>query len=206
MGRYLGPKLRLSRREGVDLLLKSGIRSLDSKCKLERYPGQHGARKGRVSDYGIQLREKQKIRRIYGILERQFHNYYKLANRLKGNTGEKLLQLLEKRLDNVIYRLGFAATRAEARQLVSHKAINVNNKLVNIPSYQVSVYEKINIRNTAREQKRILHALELATNREKPSWIEVNISQMSGYLKKIPERSDLPPDINEHMIIELYSK
>ncbi|WWO96241.1 MAG: 30S ribosomal protein S4 [Candidatus Dasytiphilus stammeri] len=206
MGRYLGPKLRLSRREGVDLLLKSGIRSLDSKCALEHYPGQHGYRKNRLSDYGLQLREKQKIRRIYGILERQFRNYYKLASRLKGNKGETLLQLLEKRLDNIIYRLGFASTRAEARQLVSHKAINVNNKVVNIPSYQVSPHEVISINNRARDQQRIKISLSLATQRPEPSWLEVNISEMSGYLKNVPERTDLPKDINEHMIIELYSK
>ncbi|MEI4269839.1 MAG: 30S ribosomal protein S4 [Candidatus Dasytiphilus stammeri] len=206
MGRYLGPKLRLSRREGVDLLLKSGIRSLDSKCTLERYPGQHGSRKNRLSDYGLQLREKQKIRRIYGILERQFRNYYKLASRLKGNKGETLLQLLERRLDNIIYRLGFASTRAEARQLVSHKAINVNNKVVNIPSYQVSPHEVISINNRSRDQQRIKISLSLAAQREECSWLEVNISEMSGYLKNVPERRDLPKDINEHMIIELYSK
>ncbi|MEI4260092.1 MAG: 30S ribosomal protein S4 [Candidatus Dasytiphilus stammeri] len=206
MGRYLGPKLRLSRREGVDLLLKSGIRSLDSKCALERYPGQHGSRKNRLSDYAMQLREKQKIRRIYGILERQFRNYYKLASRLKGNKGETLLQLLERRLDNIIYRLGFASTRAEARQLVSHKAINVNNKVVNIPSYQVSPHEVISINKRARDQERIKISLSLAAQRQEPSWLEVNISEMSGYLKNVPERTDLPKDINEHMIIEFYSK
>ena len=182
MARYLGPKLKLSRREGTDLFLKSGVRAIDSKCKIDTAPGQHGARKPRLSDYGSQLREKQKVRRIYGILERQFRNYYKEANRLKGNTGENLLVLLEGRLDNVVYRMGFAATRAEARQLVSHKAIVVNGRVVNIPS------------------------LELAEQREKPTWLEVDSAKMEGVFKRVPERSDLSADINEHLIVELYSK
>jgi small subunit ribosomal protein S4 len=207
MARYLGPKLKLSRREGTDLFLKSGVRAIESKCKIDTAPGQHGARKPRLSDYGSQLREKQKVRRIYGILERQFRNYYKEANRLKGNTGENLLVLLEGRLDNVVYRLGFAATRAEARQLVSHKSIVVNGRVVNIPSYQVSVDDVIAVREKSKKQARIKAALELAaSNREKPTWLEVDATKMEGVFKRIPERSDLSADINEHLIVELYSK
>lgn len=174
MARYLGPKLKLSRREGTDLFLKSGVRAIDSKCKIDTAPGQHGARKPRLSDYGSQLREKQKVRRIYGILERQFRNYYKEANRLKGNTGENLLVLLEGRLDNVVYRMGFAATRAEARQLVSHKAIVVNGRVVNIPSFQVSVNDVVAVREKSKKQARIKASLELAEQREKPTWLEVD--------------------------------
>ncbi|MCK3655190.1 30S ribosomal protein S4 [Pasteurellaceae bacterium Macca] len=206
MARYLGPKLKLSRREGTDLFLKSGVRAIESKCKIDTAPGQHGARKPRLSDYGSQLREKQKVRRIYGILERQFRNYYKEANRLKGNTGENLLVLLEGRLDNVVYRLGFAATRAEARQLVSHKAIMVNGRVVNIPSYQVSVDDVIAVREKSKKQARIKASLELATQREKPTWLEVDATKMEGVFKRTPERSDLSADINEHLIVELYSK
>lgn len=207
MARYLGPKLKLSRREGTDLFLKSGVRAIESKCKIDTAPGQHGARKPRLSDYGSQLREKQKVRRIYGILERQFRNYYKEANRLKGNTGENLLVLLEGRLDNVVYRLGFAATRAEARQLVSHKSIVVNGRVVNIPSYQVSVDDVIAVREKSKKQARIKAALELAaSNREKPTWLDVDATKMEGVFKRIPERSDLSADINEHLIVELYSK
>ena len=196
MARYLGPKLKLSRREGTDLFLKSGVRAIDTKCKIEQAPGQHGARKPRLSDYGVQLREKQKVRRIYGVLERQFRNYYKEAARLKGNTGENLLALLEGRLDNVVYRMGFGATRAEARQLVSHKAIMVNGRVVNIASYQVS----------PKKQSRVKAALELAEQREKPTWLEVDAGKMEGTFKRKPERSDLSADINEHLIVELYSK
>lgn len=207
MARYLGPKLKLSRREGTDLFLKSGVRAIESKCKIDTAPGQHGARKPRLSDYGSQLREKQKVRRIYGILERQFRNYYKEANRLKGNTGENLLVLLEGRLDNVVYRLGFAATRAEARQLVSHKSIVVNGRVVNIPSYQVSVDDVIAVREKSKKQARIKAALELAaSNREKPTWLDVDATKMEGVFKRRPERSDLSADINEHLIVELYSK
>ncbi|MFP3028779.1 MAG: 30S ribosomal protein S4 [Arsenophonus sp.] len=206
MGRYLGPKLKLSRREGTDLFLKSGVRTIDTKCKLEQAPGQHGARKPRLSDYGVQLREKQKVRRIYGILERQFSNYYKEATRLKGNTGENLLNLLEGRLDNTVYRMGFGATRAEARQMVSHKAIMVNSKIVNIASYQVAQNDIISVREKAKKQYRIKAALELAEQREKPSWLEVDAVNMEGIFKRIPERTDLSPDINEHLIVELYSK
>ncbi|OOF66078.1 30S ribosomal protein S4 [Rodentibacter sp. Ppn85] len=206
MARYLGPKLKLSRREGTDLFLKSGVRAIDSKCKIDTAPGQHGARKPRLSDYGSQLREKQKVRRIYGILERQFRNYYKEANRLKGNTGENLLVLLEGRLDNVVYRMGFAATRAEARQLVSHKAIVVNGRVVNIPSFQVAVNDVIAVREKSKKQARIKASLELAEQREKPTWLEVDAAKMEGVFKRIPERSDLSADINEHLIVELYSK
>ena len=206
MARYLGPKLKLSRREGTDLFLKSGVRAIDSKCKIDTAPGQHGARKPRLSDYGSQLREKQKVRRIYGILERQFRNYYKEANRLKGNTGENLLVLLEGRLDNVVYRMGFAATRAEARQLVSHKAIVVNGRVVNIPSFQVSVNDVVAVREKSKKQARIKASLELATQREKPTWLEVDSAKMEGVFKRVPERSDLSADINEHLIVELYSK
>lgn len=206
MARYLGPKLKLSRREGTDLFLKSGVRAIDSKCKIDTAPGQHGARKPRLSDYGSQLREKQKVRRIYGILERKFRNYYKEANRLKGNTGENLLVLLEGRLDNVVYRMGFAATRAEARQLVSHKAIVVNGRVVNIPSFQVSVNDVVAVREKSKKQARIKASLELAEQREKPTWLEVDSAKMEGVFKRVPERSDLSADINEHLIVELYSK
>jgi len=206
VAKYLGPKLKLSRREGTDLFLKSGIRAIESKCKLEQFPGQHGSKKSRVSDYGMQLREKQKVRRLYGILESQFHNYYKRAVRLKGNTGENLLILLECRLDNVVYRMGFGATRYEARQLVSHKSILVNNNIVNIPSYQVSLRDIISICKKSHKQTRIKAALELSEQREKPSWIEINTSKMEGIFKKVPDRSDLSSEINEHLIIEFYSK
>ena len=206
MARYLGPKLKLSRREGTDLFLKSGVRAIDSKCKIETAPGQHGARRGRLSDYGVQLREKQKVRRMYGILEKQFRNYYKEAARLKGNTGENLLQLLEQRLDNVVYRMGFASTRAEARQLVSHKAILVNGKVVNIPSFNVSAEDVVSVREKAKKQARIVAALELADQREKPTWIEVDNSKMEGTFKRVPERTDLSAEINEQLIVELYSK
>jgi small subunit ribosomal protein S4 len=206
MARYLGPKLKLSRREGTDLFLKSGVRAIDTKCKLENAPGQHGARRGRLSDYGLQLREKQKVRRMYGVLEKQFRNYYKEAARLKGNTGENLLQLLEQRLDNVVYRMGFASTRAEARQLVSHKAICVNGKVVNIPSFKVSAETTVSVREKAKKQARIGAAVELAEQREKPTWIEVDGSKLEGTFKRVPERADLSAEINEQLIVELYSK
>ncbi len=206
MARYLGPKLKLSRREGTDLFLKSGVRAIDTKCKLDTAPGQHGARKPRLSDYGLQLREKQKVRRIYGVLEKQFRNYYKEAARIKGNTGENLLQLLESRLDNVVYRMGFASTRAEARQLVSHKSIVVNGSVVNIPSYKVSAEDVVAVREKSKKQGRIVAALELAEQREKPTWIEVDSKEMSGVYKSNPERSELSAEINEQLIVELYSK
>lgn len=206
MARYLGPKLKLSRREGTDLFLKSGVRTIDSKCKIDQPPGQHGAHKPRLSDYGVQLREKQKVRRMYDVLERQFRNYYKEAARLKGNTGENLLGLLEGRLDNVVYRMGFGATRAESRQLVSHKGILVNGRVVNIASYQVLPNAIISIREKAKKQSRIRAALELFEQREKPIWLEVDAAKMEGVYKRLPERTDLPADINEHLIVELYSK
>lgn len=206
MARYLGPKCKLSRREGVDLSLKSRARSLNSKCRLEKLPGQHGDKRQRVSDYATQLREKQKLRRLYGVLERQFHNYYVKASRLKGSTGENLLKLLECRLDNVVYRMGFAATRAEARQLVSHKAILVNDKLVNVPSYQVKAGEMISIRDKSREQLRIKAALTSAEEYGFPEWVEVDSSKMRGTFKSVPERMELPSDLNEHLVVELYSK
>jgi len=206
MARYLGPKLKLSRREGTDLFLKSGVRAIDSKCKIDTAPGQHGARKGRLSDYGVQLREKQKVRRVYGVLEKQFRSYYKAAARQKGNTGENLLQLLEGRLDNVVYRMGFGATRAEARQLVSHKAILVNGSVVNVPSFNISPNDVVSIREKAKKQARIKAALELFEQREKPTWLEVDKDKMEGSYKRIPERSDLSADINEQLIVELYSK
>ncbi|CZF80477.1 30S ribosomal protein S4 [Grimontia sp. AD028] len=206
MARYLGPKLKLSRREGTDLFLKSGVRAIDTKCKIDNAPGVHGARRGRLSDYGVQLREKQKVRRIYGVLEKQFRNYYKEAARIKGNTGENLLQLLEGRLDNVVYRMGFGATRAESRQLVSHKAILVNGKVVNVPSFKVTANDVVSIREKAKNQARIKAALEIAAQRELPTWIEVDSNKMEGTFKRLPERSDLSADINEHLIVELYSK
>ncbi|MDE1515045.1 MULTISPECIES: 30S ribosomal protein S4 [Vibrio] len=206
MARYLGPKLKLSRREGTDLFLKSGVRAIDTKCKIDNAPGVHGARRGRLSEYGVQLREKQKVRRIYGVLEKQFRNYYKEAARLKGNTGENLLQLLEGRLDNVVYRMGFGATRAESRQLVSHKAILVNGKVVNVPSFNVAANDVVAVREKAKKQSRIKAALEVAEQREKPTWIEVDVNTMEGTFKRLPERSDLSADINEQLIVELYSK
>ncbi|GAB56786.1 small subunit ribosomal protein S4 [Glaciecola punicea ACAM 611] len=206
MARYLGPKLKLSRREGTDLFLKSGVRAIESKCKIDQPPGQHGARRGRLSDYGVQLREKQKVRRMYGVLEKQFRNYYKEAARRASNTGENLLQLLEQRLDNVVYRMGFASTRAEARQLVSHKAIVVNGKVVNIPSFTVKAEDVVAVREKAKKQARIVAALELADQREKPVWLEVDNTKMEGTFKRIPERTDLSAEINEQLIVELYSK
>ena len=206
MARYLGPKCKLSRREGTDLFLKSGVRALESKCKPESAPGQHGARRGRLSDYGVQLREKQKVRRIYGVLEKQFRGYYKEAARRKGATGENLLQLLESRLDNVVYRIGFGSTRNEARQLVSHKAILVNGKSVNIPSYQVQPGDVVSLREKAKKQLRVQSALALAAQRGEPEWIEVNNEKLEAVFKAAPERQDLSTDINENLIVELYSK
>lgn len=206
MARYLGPKCKLARREGTDLFLKSGVRSLESKCKVETSPGQHGQRRGRLSDYGVQLREKQKVRRIYGILERQFSGYYKEAARRKGATGENLLQLLESRLDNVVYRMGFGSTRAESRQLVSHKCIVVNGSVVNVPSYQVAPGDVVGVRQKAKEQLRIKAALELAAQRAPVEWIQVNTDKLEGEFSRKPDRGDLPPEINENLIVELYSK
>ena len=191
MARYLGPKLKLSRREGTDLFLKSGVRPLDSKCKAETIPGQHGARRGRLSDYGVQLREKQKVRRTYGVLEKQFRGYYKEAARLKGATGENLLQLLECRLDNVVYRMGFGCTRAESRQLVAHKSITVNGVVVNIASYQVSEGDTVAIRAKAKAQLRIKSALDLAAQRTAIDWVSVDTSKLEGTFSRKPEREDL---------------
>jgi len=206
MARYIGPKCKLSRREGADLSLKSRARALETKCKLDKAPGQHGDRRTRLSDYGVQLREKQKLRRTYGVLEKQFRNYYKEASRLKGSTGENLLKLLEGRLDNVVYRMGFGSTRAEARQLVSHRAILVNGRTVNIPSYQVSPADVISLREKARQQVRIKDAMTLAEQAGLPSWLEVDSSKFEGVFKAFPDRSDLPADINESLVVELYSK
>ena len=206
MARYLGPKCKLSRREGTDLFLKSGVRPIDSKCKADTIPGQHGARRGRLSDYGVQLREKQKVRRTYGVLEKQFRGYYKEAARLKGATGENLLQLLECRLDNVVYRMGFGSTRAEARQLVAHKSITVNGEVVNIASYRVTEGDSVAIRQKAKEQLRIKSALELAAQRSAIDWVSVDQSKLEGQFTRKPEREDLPSEINENLIVELYSK
>jgi small subunit ribosomal protein S4 len=206
MARYLGPKCKLSRREGTDLYLKSGARPIESKCNMERQPGQVVAKRGRLSDYGVQLREKQKLRRIYGILERQFRNYYAKASRRKGSTGETLLQLLECRLDNVVYRMGFGSTRAEARQLVSHKAVLVNGRTVNVPSCQISPNDEIAINEKAKKQGRINDAMALAQQRGIPDWIDVDSKKMSGIFKRLPERGDLPAEINESLVVELYSK
>jgi small subunit ribosomal protein S4 len=210
MARYLGPSCKLARREGADLSLKSPARAIDSKCKLEQKPGQHGAggaKRGRLSDYGVQLREKQKVKRIYGLLERQFRTYYQRASGQKGNTGENLLRMLEGRLDNVVYRMGFAVTRAQARQLVSHAAIRVNGRKVNLPSYQVKPGDEIVLTERAREQLRVKEALTLSQEMDlAPAWVAVDATKASGVLKSLPERSDLPSDINESLIVELYSK
>jgi small subunit ribosomal protein S4 len=208
MAKYIGPKCKLMRREGADLSLKSSRRAVDTKCKIDNPPGMHGAgtRRPRVSDYGLQLREKQKLRRIYGVLERQFRNYYQEASRLKGSTGENLLQLLEARLDNVVYRMGFGSTRAEARQLVSHKAIMVNGKIVNVASYVVRPSDVVSVREKSRKQARIVESMSLAEQIGFPDWIDVNHSQFEGTFKAFPLRSELPPDINEQLVVELYSK
>jgi len=206
MARYIGPTCKLARREGTDLGLKSRARSLDSKCKLEKIPGQAGDRRRRLSDYGVQLREKQKLRRTYGVMEKQFRNYYKKAAQSKGATGEVLLQLLERRLDNVVYRMGFGATRAEARQLVSHRGIFVNGRVVNIPSYQVRADDEVEVREKTRKQVRVQNALALAEQYGFPDWLEVDTKALKGVYKRVPERADLPADINESLIVELYSK
>ena len=208
MAKYIGPKCKLMRREGADLSLKSSRRAVDTKCKIDNPPGMHGAgtRKPRQSDYGLQLREKQKLRRIYGILERQFRNYYKEASRLKGSTGENLLQLLEARLDNVVYRMGFGSTRAEARQLVNHKSIMVNGAIVNIPSYVVSPDDVVSVREKSRKQARISEAMALAEQIGFPGWVDVDQTKFEGTFKALPDRSELPPDINEQLVVELYSK
>jgi small subunit ribosomal protein S4 len=207
MARYLGPKCKLSRREGTDLFLKSGVKPLESKCKLEVPPGGiKGERKGRLSDYGLQLREKQKLRRMYGVLERQFRNYYIKASGRPGATGSTLLQLLEGRLDNVVYRMGFAATRNEARQLVSHKAITVNGEIVSIPSYQCEAGDVVAVRDKAQKQLRIQAALQIKSQVGFPGWVEVDEKKFSGTFKQLPDRDEILPDINENLVVELYSK
>ena len=206
MARYLGPTCKLARREGTDLFLKSGIRPLESKCKVEVVPGQQGQRRGRLSDYGVQLREKQKVRRLYCVLEKQFRNYYKAAAAKKGNTGENLLQLLESRLDNVVYRMGFGSTRSESRQLISHNAILVNGQKVNIASYQVKPEDLVAVREKSKNQLRIQSALSIAAQRGDVDWVNVDTAKMEGVFKRYPDRSDLPAEINENLIVELYSK
>jgi len=207
VARYTGPKAKLSRREGTDLFLKSGRRALDTKCKLDSKPGQHGRTSGaRTSDYGLQLREKQKVKRMYGVLERQFRRYFAEAERRRGNTGENLLKLLECRLDNVVYRMGFGSTRAEARQLVSHKAILVNGQTVNIPSAAVRPNDVVSIREKSKKQARIQDSLNLAEQSGLPSWVSVDKNKLEGVLKSVPDRADLSADINESLIVELYSR
>lgn len=207
MARYTGPKAKLSRREGTDLFLKSARRALDSKCKLDTKPGQHGIKSGaRTSDFGNQLREKQKVKRIYGILERQFRRYFAEAERKKGNTGDNLLQLLESRLDNVAYRMGFGSTRAESRQLVSHKALTVNGNVVNIPSYMVKPNDVIGVREKSKKQARIIESISLAEQVGLASWISVDGKKMEGVFKRLPERNEFANDINESLIIEMYSR
>jgi small subunit ribosomal protein S4 len=206
MARNTQPRLKRIRRIGQDCSLTSGVRSIDTKCKLDTAPGMHGARRGRETEYGLQLREKQKVKCIYGILERQFANYFKKAARLKGSTGENLLKLLESRLDNVLYKMGFGATRAMARQLVNHCAVLVNDKNVNIPSYQISPGDIVSIKERAKQQLRIQNSLTLAQARPGCDWLEVDSSALKGVFKRVPDRADLPPDINEKLIVELYSK
>lgn len=206
MARYTGPTCKLARREGSDLYLKSGVQALEAKCKADTPPGMHGARRGRPSDYAVQLREKQKVRRMYGMLEKQFHIFYQRADRQKGNTGANLLALLERRLDNVVYRMGFGCTRAESRQLVSHKSVMVNDQLVNIPSYLVKPGDEVSIREKAKNQLRIRNALELSGQREDPGWIFVDSGKLAGRFQRLPDREELPSEINESLIVELYSK
>jgi len=206
MAKYTGPKCKLSRREGTDLFLKSRARGLETKCKMDKTPGQHGDKRKRLSDYAAQLREKQKLRRLYGVLEKQFHNYYKEASRLKGSTGENLLKLLECRLDNVVFRMGFAVTRAEARQLVNHRSVLVNEQRVNIPSYQVQANDVIALHEKSKEQLRVKSAIASTEEFGFPEWVDVDVKEMKGTFKAVPERSDLPSDINEQFVVELYSK
>ncbi|MCR9192869.1 MAG: 30S ribosomal protein S4 [Gammaproteobacteria bacterium] len=206
MARYLGPKCKLSRREGTDLLLKSGVRDFKSKCKSEKLPGQHGEKRGRLSGYGVQLREKQKIRRFYGVLEKQFSLYYKLAASQKGSTGQNLMMLLERRLDNVVYRLGFASTRAEARQLVAHKAIMVNEQTVNIPSFLVQIGDVVTVRSKAKSQGRIQAALALSEQKTASDWLTVESANYKGSLTRYPTLEDLSAEFNVHLVVELYSK
>ncbi len=207
MARYIGPKAKLSRREGTDLFLKSARRSLDSKCKLDVKPGQHGLKSGaRTSDFGNQLREKQKVKRMYGVLERQFRRYFAEAESRKGNTGDNLLQLLESRLDNVAYRMGFGSTRAEARQLVGHKALTVNGEVVNIPSYKVKANDVVAVREKSKKQTRIVESLSLAEQVGMAAWVSVDSKKMEGTFKRLPDRTEFANDVNESLIIELYSR
>jgi small subunit ribosomal protein S4 len=207
VARYLGPKAKLSRREGTDLFLKSARRSIGDKAKFDSKPGQHGRTSGtRTSDYGLQLREKQKVKRMYGVLEKQFRRYFEEADRLKGNTGANLLGLLESRLDNVVYRMGFGSTRAEARQLVSHKAMTVNGKSVNIPSYMVKTGDVVAVRDKSKKQNRIVEALQLAQQVGMPAWVEVNMEKAEGTFKSVPDRDQFAADVNESLIVELYSR
>ena len=207
MARYLGPKAKLSRREGTDLFLKSACRSISDKAKFDSKPGQHGRTSGqRTSDYGLQLREKQKVKRMYGVLEKQFRRYFEEADRRKGNTGANLLFLLESRLDNVVYRMGFGSTRAEARQLVSHKAVTVNGQPVNIPSYQLKAGDVVAVREKSKKQARIGEALQLAGQVGFPGWVEVSVDKVEGTFKKTPDRDEFAADINESLIVELYSR
>ena len=207
MARYLGPKAKLSRREGTDLFLKSARRSISDKAKFDTKPGQHGRTSGqRTSDYGLQLREKQKVKRMYGVLEKQFRRYFEAAERKKGNTGANLMGLLECRLDNVVYRMGFGSTRAEARQLVSHKAITVNGQSVNIPSYLVKAGDVVAVREKSKAQTRIVEALQLAQQVGLPAWVEMDLSKSQGVFKKVPDRDEFGADINESLIVELYSR
>ena len=206
MARYRGPTCKLSRREGSDLLLKGRGRSLEGKCNMTKLPGQHGDRRARLSDYGLQLREKQKLKKMYGILERQFRNYYKKAAAMRGSTGENLLTMLEARLDNVAYRMGFGATRAECRQLVSHKAVQVNGRTVNIPSYQVKPSDTVAVAERAHKQMRIKDAMQVAEQVGFPGWVNVDVKAFKGVLNAYPERSELPQEINESLVVELYSK
>jgi len=207
VARYLGPKAKLSRREGTDLFLKSARRAIGDKAKFDSKPGQHGRTSGtRTSDYGLQLREKQKVKRMYSVLEKQFRRYFEEADRRKGNTGANLLFLLECRLDNVVYRMGFGSTRAEARQMVSHKAITVNGKSVNIPSYMVKAGDVVAVREKSKKQNRVVEALQLAMQVGMPSWVEVNVEKAEGTFKSVPDRDQFGADINESMIVELYSR
>ena len=207
MARYLGPKCKLSRREGTDLFLKSGIKPIESKCKLNSIPGSKvGSRRERLSDYGNQLREKQKLRRMYGVMEKQFRNYYKKASKLKGSTGENLLKLLEGRLDNMVYRMGFAVTRAEARQLVSHKSIMVNGRVINIPSYQVNASDEISVTDKGKDQLRVKNAVNISSQLGISEWLSVDQKKLKGIVNSIPEREDILPDIQENLVVEFYSK
>ena len=207
MARYLGPKAKLARREGTDLYLKSARRAISDKAKFDSKPGQHGRTSGsRTSDFGLQLREKQKVKRMYGVLERQFRRYFEEAERRKGNTGSNLLTLLESRLDNVVYRMGFGSTRAEARQLVSHRAITVNGQVVNIASYLVKVGDVVAVRDKQKKQLRITDALKLAESVGMPAWVQVDASKLEGVFKKTPDRDEFGADIKEALIVELYSR